>query len=55
MEVDGVSPGISEAILAHVNPDQTVRAYARSDLLGRRREHMQRWADYAFPLEAAGD
>ena len=55
MEVDSVSPEISEAALAHVNPDQTVRAYARSDLLDRRRGHMQRWADHVLPLEGAGD
>lgn len=55
MEVDRVSPEISEAALAHVNPDQTVRSYARSDLLDARREHMQRWADHVLPPEAAGD
>ena len=55
MEVEGVSPEVSEAALAHVNPDETVRSYARSTLLDVRREHMQRWADYVFPSEAAGD
>ena len=55
MEVDSVSSEISEAALAHVNPDQTVRAYARSDLLDRRRGHMQRWADHVLPLEGSGD
>ena len=38
-----MSPQISGAVLAHVQPDQTVRAYARTDVLDPRREHMQ-WA-----------
>ena len=55
MEMTSVSSEISEASLAHQNPDETVRAYARSDLLDPRRGHMQRWADYVLPLEGAGD
>ena len=37
---------VCEAALAHVSGDQAARAYARSDLLERRRELMQEWADY---------
>ena len=37
---------ISEAALAHKLGDATEQAYARSDLLERRRALMQQWADY---------
>ena len=37
---------LAEAALAHAVGDATERAYARSDVLERRRELMQRWADY---------
>ena len=37
---------ISEAALAHKLGDSTEQAYARSDLLERRRILMQQWADY---------
>ena len=40
---------VCEAALAHVQSDQTVSAYARSDLFERRRVLMQRWADYLLP------
>ena len=40
---------VCEAALAHVQSDQTVSAYARSDLFERRRVLMQRWADYVLP------
>ena len=46
---------VCEAALAHVQADQTVAAYARSDLLEARRELMQRWADHVLPRVAAGD
>ena len=40
-------PGeVAEAALAHRNPDKTQRAYARSDLLDRRRDLMAAWAAY---------
>jgi integrase len=39
---------VCEAALAHVNGDKTEAAYFRSDLLERRRELMQAWADHAF-------
>jgi integrase len=37
---------VAEACLAHVVGDQTERAYARSDLLEKRRAVMQQWADF---------
>ena len=37
---------VMEAALAHVIPDATEAAYARSDLFERRRKLMQQWADY---------
>ncbi len=37
---------IMEAALAHVIRDKTVAAYSRSDLLEKRRELMNAWADY---------
>ena len=40
---------VAELALAHVQPDRTVGAYARSDLLERRRPLMQRWADHVMP------
>ncbi len=37
---------VAEACLAHVNGNATERAYFRSDLLEKRRDLMQAWADY---------
>ncbi|MCY4596989.1 MAG: tyrosine-type recombinase/integrase [Bryobacterales bacterium] len=37
---------VAEACLAHTVGNATEQAYARSDLLNRRRELMQKWADY---------
>lgn len=37
---------ICEAALAHLVGDEVERAYARSDLLEKRRELMEAWADY---------
>ena len=37
---------LAERALAHVVRDSTERAYARSDMLDRRRELMADWADY---------
>ena len=37
---------VSEAALAHALGNATEQAYARTDLYARRRELMQRWADY---------
>ena len=40
---------ICEEALGHVNPNKVEAAYQRSDLFERRRELMQRWADYLTP------
>lgn len=45
----GVERDAAELSLAHAVGDQTERAYARSDLLERRRPVMQAWADYIAP------
>ncbi|MXY52354.1 MAG: DUF4102 domain-containing protein [Gammaproteobacteria bacterium] len=42
----GVEREVAELCLAHVVGDSNERAYARSDLLERRRPVMQRWGDY---------
>ena len=42
----GVEHEISELCLAHVEGSKTVQAYARDDLLEKRRPVMQQWADY---------
>lgn len=41
-----------EFALAHVISDQTVRAYARSDMLEKRRELMDSWANYIWKTAA---
>ena len=41
-----VAHGVSELCLAHVEGSKTVQAYARDDLLDKRRPVMQQWADY---------
>jgi integrase len=53
-ERDHASRELAEAALAHVVGDATERAYARSDLLERRREMMQRWAAFACGSRSAG-
>ena len=55
-EATSFGPEIAERALAHVVNEETVAAYSRSDLLERRREMMQRWADYLDKRrdEAAG-
>ncbi len=40
---------VMEAALAHQVGDRTEAAYARSDLFGRRRALMRRWAEYVYP------
>ncbi len=45
----GVEREVAELCLAHVVGDSNERAYARSDLLERRRPVMQRWGDYVAP------
>ena len=42
----GVAREVAEAALAHRLGDQAEQAYARSDLLERRREIMEAWAQY---------
>jgi integrase len=43
----GVSDAVAEACLAHTRGNAVERAYARSDLLLRRREAMDAWAAFA--------
>ena len=45
----GVDELLSEFALAHAEGSATVAAYARDDLLERRRPVMQRWADAIAP------
>ncbi len=42
----GIDHELSELCLAHVEGSKTVQAYARDDLLEKRRPVMQQWADY---------
>ena len=42
----GVRREVAEAALAHVVKNKVEAAYARSDLLERRREVMERWSEY---------
>ena len=42
----GVVREVAEACLAHVVKNKVEAAYARSDLLERRRVVMQAWSDY---------
>ena len=43
---DGPGSEVAEAALAHVVKNKVEAAYARSDLLDRRREVMEAWAAY---------
>ena len=45
-EVTEYAHEMLEFALAHSVGDQTVRAYARSSMVEKRREMMQSWADY---------
>ena len=45
----GVPREVAEACLAHAIRNQAEAAYARSDLLERRREVMEAWAEYCVP------
>ena len=42
----GVAREVAEAALAHAVKSKVEAAYARSDLLERRRKVMEAWADY---------
>ena len=44
-----VAREVAEASLAHTNRDKVESAYARSDLLERRRDVMQAWGGYCVP------
>ena len=46
MESTSYPDEMLEFALAHVVGDQTVRAYARSDMVAKRRQLMQDWADF---------
>jgi integrase len=46
---------VVEAALAHISGDKVERAYARSDVLGKRRILMQAWADFCASKPAAKD
>jgi integrase len=45
-EKTGFQREVVEVCLAHVVGDETERAYARGDLLDKRRAVMQAWADF---------
>ena len=49
---EGVDEILSEFALAHVEGSQTVAAYARDDLLERRRPVMQAWSDFVVRRES---
>ena len=46
---EGVEEILSEFALAHVEGSKTVAAYARDDLLEKRRPVMQAWSDFVCP------
>ena len=46
---------LAESALAHVLKDKTEAAYQRGDLLEKRREMMQKWADYLDKLKAGAE
>jgi integrase len=50
----GIPFEVAEACLAHGKGDQTAQAYNRGEMVERRREFMQRWADHLDPKEAQG-
>ena len=49
----GVPREVAEACLAHAVRNQVEAAYARSDLLDRRREVMEAWAEYCASVSPA--
>lgn len=54
-EATDYSPELAEMALAHVIPNRTEAAYRRGDLLERRRELMQAWADYCLPRPSSSE
>jgi integrase len=53
-ERGGMPREIAELSLAHEVGNATERAYRRSDLLGKRRTLMERWARFCCPVTSAG-
>jgi len=51
-ERGGMPREIAELSLAHEVGNATERAYRRSDLLGKRRDLMERWARFCTPASA---
>ena len=51
-ERGGMPREVAELSLAHEVGDATERAYRRSDLLGKRRDLMERWARFCCPVSA---
>ncbi len=45
----GVARDVAEACLGHIVGNSTERSYQRSDIIERRREVMQQWADFVLP------
>ncbi len=45
----GLERDLAEACLGHVVGNNTERSYQRSDIIERRREVMQQWADFVLP------
>jgi integrase len=45
---------VAEAALAHIDGDETERAYQRGDLFDKRRRLMTAWADYCLKPQASG-
>ncbi len=50
-----VSREVAEMSLAHKVGSDVERAYARSDLLEKRRQLMERWCEYVSPHAGAGE
>ena len=49
----GLERDLAEACLGHVVGNSTERSYQRSDIIERRREVMQQWADFVLSPHAA--
>jgi hypothetical protein len=52
-EVSTFANEVSEAALAHISGDKTERAYARGDMLVKRRKLMEQWATFCFTKSAS--
>ncbi|MCY3812877.1 MAG: integrase, partial [Gammaproteobacteria bacterium] len=51
---EGIDELLSEFALAHVEGSRTVAAYARDDLLEKRRPVMQGWCDFVLAARSPG-